>query len=395
MSNKQYDINGYLEVKDNPLSAVGVYEYLGADIPNAPKPDEIYYVFRSEEELSDPECIASFKKVPITEDHLMLGDNFTPPEDKGVEGTTGDAIYFESPYLKGDIKIFSTSLKKKIEQGKKELSCGYRCVYEYSPGEWNGQKYDYIQRRIRGNHIALVQQGRMGAEVAVLDSAVALDHFKITLDEGFIPMEPKENERAVKVEDMTPEEKAARIAELEAELQALKADPATDEGQVVNEPAKDAEIPTEENIKEVAVTAQVAAEEASQAAQEAQQAAATAQAAGNEAETIANAIDPEKLDAAMDAKINAAFKAKEKDFLEKSTLYEKVSPIVGAFDHSMMNSQQLAGYACKKLSMDVEKGQEKAALNGYLTAYKAPKEVAVAQDSGITLNCLKDIKVGV
>lgn len=390
MTNRQYDINGYFEVKGNPLSKVGVFDYLGADIPGAPKQDEIYKVLRPEEELSDPECIASFNKIPIIDNHVMLGEDYTPPEDKGVEGTTGDIIFYESPFLKGDIKIFSTSLKEKIEQGKTELSCGYRCVYEYSPGEWNGQKYDYIQRKIRGNHIALVKQGRMGADVAVLDSAIALDHYKITLDEGFTQMtEPVKENEVAKVTDMTPEEKAARIAELEAELQALKADPATDKDPEVKDPAKDAE------PEKTAETATQVAQQAEQVSQVAEAVAEQAEQTSEQAQAIAAAIDPEKINAAMDAKIKEevqkVVKAREKDLTDKNALYDKVSPIVGAFDHSVMSSSDLAAYACKKLGMSIEKGQEKAALNGFLAAYKAPKESAVAQDGGATLSCLKSI----
>ena len=390
MTNRQYDINGYFEIKGNPLSKVGVFEYLGADIPGAPKKDEIYNVLRPEEELSNPECIASFNKIPIIDNHVMLGDSYTPPEDKGVEGTTGDIIFYEPPFLKGDIKIFSTSLKEKIEQGKTELSCGYRCVYEYSPGEWNGQKYDYIQRKIRGNHIALVNQGRMGADVAVLDNAIALDHYKITLDEGFTKMtEPVKENEAVKVTDMTPEEKTARIAELEAELATLQEDPATDQEPDIKESAKDAE-----PDKTVEATAQVV-QQAEQVAQVAEAVAEQAEKTSEQVQAVAAAIDPAKIEAAMDAKIKEevqkVVKAREKDLTDKNALYEKVSLIVGAFDHSAMSSADLASYTCKKLGMSIEKGQEKAALNGFLAAYKVPTQTVIAQDSSVTLPCLKSI----
>lgn len=49
----------------------------------------------------------------------------------------------------------------------KQLSNGYECDIDVTPGEWQGQKYDQIQRNIRGNHIALVERARAG-EVARL-----------------------------------------------------------------------------------------------------------------------------------------------------------------------------------------------------------------------------------
>lgn len=39
MTKRQYDLNGWLEVKDNPISKVGVFDYLGFEI-GAPIPEK-------------------------------------------------------------------------------------------------------------------------------------------------------------------------------------------------------------------------------------------------------------------------------------------------------------------------------------------------------------------
>jgi hypothetical protein len=50
-----------------------------------------------------------------------------------------------------------------VETGKRqELSCGYTCDLDPTPGEYQGERYDAIQRNIRGNHVALVTRGRAG-----------------------------------------------------------------------------------------------------------------------------------------------------------------------------------------------------------------------------------------
>ena len=49
-----------------------------------------------------------------------------------------------------------------LEEGKREISCGY--TYELC--EENGQ---YIQRQIRGNHVAVVDAGRAGSRVSIKD----------------------------------------------------------------------------------------------------------------------------------------------------------------------------------------------------------------------------------
>src|SRR5574337_242989 len=179
-SARMEDINGFVEIQGNPLSKVGVFPYLGCQIDPALQPDKIYYVYRPEEELSNPECIKSFRLSPWIDEHIMLGEGGVPAEQKGVEGVIGENVYYDAPYLKGNLKIFSNSLANLIENGKKELSIGYRCLYELTPGVYNGQRYDAIQRCIRGNHVALVTEGRAGPDVAVLDS------FKITLDEAIM-----------------------------------------------------------------------------------------------------------------------------------------------------------------------------------------------------------------
>jgi len=171
------DINGYIEVKDNPISRVGVFPYSGGSIGG--DPNRIYQVYRPAEELSDPKCIESFKLVPIINEHEMLGkdDGMTPAENKEIEGTTGEGIYFDENdgFLKGNIKFYTERIKDVVDNVKKDISLGYRCSYEFVSGIFDGIKYDAIQRDIRGNHLAIVTEGRMGKEVSVLDHKFTFD----------------------------------------------------------------------------------------------------------------------------------------------------------------------------------------------------------------------------
>jgi hypothetical protein len=66
-----------------------------------------------------------------------------------------------------------------------ELSPGYTCTIDKTPGVYKGERYDQIQRNIVYNHIALGSKGwgRQGAEIAVkMDGAedVAVQRFDIT-----------------------------------------------------------------------------------------------------------------------------------------------------------------------------------------------------------------------
>ena len=84
-------------------------------------------------------------------------------------------VYFdpEAQMLKGNVKVFSEHLARLIDTGINELSLGYRCDYDFDKsGTYNGEHFDTIQTNIRGNHLASVEEGRMGPEVSVLDHAV-------------------------------------------------------------------------------------------------------------------------------------------------------------------------------------------------------------------------------
>lgn len=227
-SQRIYDLNNWFEIPKNPISKVGVFPYMGATI-GAPEPDKIYMVYRSAEALADPECLKSFRLLPFINDHEMLGEGETPAEQYGVEGVIGENVTFEGDENQGtlyaNLKVFSQRLADLIASGKKELSCGYRCVYVYRPGVWNGQPYDYIQIKIRGNHIALVDEGRMGPTVAVLD------HFKFTIDSAMElrhMAEPGENKEGKDGEgagdgDMTLAQCAAAIKQIMPIIQQFQA----------------------------------------------------------------------------------------------------------------------------------------------------------------------------
>lgn len=349
------DNNGFFEVKGNPLSKVGVFPYSGRML-GAENPDQMYYVYRPAEEIGSPECIESFKLVPLIDDHLMLGEGATPAEKKGVHGVIGEDVYFDNDTLYGNIKVFSESLANLIESGKKELSCGYRCVYEFAKGEYNGVKYDAIQRTIRGNHLALVEEGRMGSEVAVLDSMV----FTFDAKEIF-QMNEENKEVATDAESVTLESLAAQVAELMSVVGKLKPIEEKEHGVSLDEdvPAKP-ETPKAEDAEEVPA---VAKDEASKA---------------------------EGMDMAE------VKRSVLKEIGERDSLYANLSKVVGAFDHAEMGLKDVAAYGVKKLGIECNKGSEVATVKGYLAGVsKAPSAVGMdAKERTVNSDVLNYLKGG-
>lgn len=176
---KDVDVNGYITYYDVPMTKAGVFPYLGRTISSELEPDKVYNVLRPIEELTKPETLKSLEAIPFVIDHTMIGEGFTPPENKGVEGTTLQNVKVKGDLITNDLTAYTDRLKQAIDGGKRDLSLGYRCRYELTPGTYKGQHYDAVQRDIIFNHIALVDEGRMGAECRVTDNAIVYDSMDI------------------------------------------------------------------------------------------------------------------------------------------------------------------------------------------------------------------------
>ena len=160
---------GYLVCLNVPVARSGTQDYLPEEVGRPPDHgalDPFVTVYRPEEEVFSPECIASFEGMPITDDH--------PEDPEGVTVETCSALQKghaqnlrrgtgpESDLLIADLLITDPELIRHILSGKREISCGYN----YELCQENGQ---YIQRKIRGNHIAVVDAGRAGHRVSIKD----------------------------------------------------------------------------------------------------------------------------------------------------------------------------------------------------------------------------------
>ena len=335
MSKRVVDINGWITIKDNPILKAGIFPYLGSEIGQG-EPSRVYNVLRSEEELSKPETIKSFELVPLINEHFVLGELGTDTDDKSIDGIVGESIYFEAPYLKSNIKVFGKHIKKLIEVGKIELSAGYSC--KYIPVE-NNPDYDFIQTDIRANHLALVEAGRNGSDVAVQDA------LKFTLDSKELLMNLEDI--LAQISALSDEDKAKLLATLK---------PAEDENTEVEnkEVAKDEE---KEVKKEVATDT-----EKKEVAKDA------------EAPVNVEAIKQEAVKEVMS------------ELAEVKEIASDLTEVIGEIPPVAMDSKaKLVAYGLDKLKIKAKKGEELATLRGYLQHKRADKyEPIVAQDSAIS-----------
>lgn len=405
---KETDRNGWFEVKDNPLSKEGVFLYRGNQIilpdgSRATETDELIPVYRPAEELSNPEAIESFKLVPWVDDHTMLGSGelgLTPAERKGVQGVIGEDVYFKDGVLYGNIKAFSESFARKIENGKKELSLGYRCSYERASGEWNGQPYQYIQRNLRGNHLALVDEGRMGADVRVMDAkdnGVNYEHFSFTCDslmEKTMNLEELLKQAVEQFGDAaTAMAEIKKMLEQQGEPNGEPTEPTeNDDGN--NEPEPNDQTATTDDddkfdrilsmLEDLADRVEVL--EGKGKGED------FLDPSINTGTSITNSNDnaddkDEPKGEAMD--MASVTREVAKRLNDRDAMAKKVEPFIGAFDASAMDSADaVAAYACKKLNLTTAKGFERATLAGYL-ANREPvskqRTVAFGQDAAAVI----------
>lgn len=226
------DENGFLHVALTPISKATVNPYLGREIEGSAahgfKPDAIYYGLRDPKELE--KAADTFNGLPLLLEHHPTDAENLPKE--WVVGSMGTDAVYEKPYLKNSMTVTDAQAIGYIEDGTaKEISCSYRFTPDFTAGtytEADGSEvhYDFIMRDIRGNHVALVPEGRAGHDVHVADSGDAVNINRqerrdfMPLDDFISKFLPLASE----------EEKQAAKAALEALTTAKDEDPAFAEG---------------------------------------------------------------------------------------------------------------------------------------------------------------------
>lgn len=173
-SARRYDEDGRMHVDPTNISKANVCGYLGREIPGYDKlgldPEKMYQLYRDPEELE--KAASTFNNLPVLNKHIpVTADSY--PSDL-VIGSTGTDSQFKHPYLKNSIVLWPSDAIKDVENGtKKELSSAYRYDADMTPGVTpEGEKFDGRMRNIRGNHVAVVENGRAGSDVVVGDNSL-------------------------------------------------------------------------------------------------------------------------------------------------------------------------------------------------------------------------------
>lgn len=149
------DDNGYLRI-DGVVAHVGILEYMDED-------GSIIREFVPEETLFEPASLESLAGAPVTLQHPP--EMVTPSNYKQYsQGSVNGMPKRDGDNLVASMLVIGNEALHAVEyDGVSELSPGYSVDLDETPGEWQGQKYDRVQRNRRYNHQAIVDEARGGS----------------------------------------------------------------------------------------------------------------------------------------------------------------------------------------------------------------------------------------
>lgn len=201
--------------------------------------------YRPVEEVTDAESLASLRHVAVTVGHPPGGEvtadnwqqyavGFTVGEPRVVRldsATDGHGeTFIEADLLITDAKTIQRILDRELT----ELSSGYRYQPELTEGALDGNTYKFVQRKIRHNHVALLEDG--GARAGRL-ARVALDSQEKHVEEELKRIKAE-------LDSMKAEREADRekIKKLEADKAKVDAELAAEKQKQAAEDAIEAEV---------------------------------------------------------------------------------------------------------------------------------------------------------
>lgn len=228
---------GFLICKNVPIARTGDQDYLGEEIGLTGRDaGKVVKVFRPPEEVFADAALASFEGKPVTNDHppTLIGPDDVSIYEKGHAQNVRRGTDEWDGYVLADLHIHDRELIDAIQNGKREISCGY----DFEPVD-NGDG-TYTQKNIRGNHIAVVERGRAGHRAAILDSnklqAAAPPERKGTMKSKFLELfglaasgKTPEEVRQMALDAADADETETKPAETTEPAKDEKKEPAIDE----------------------------------------------------------------------------------------------------------------------------------------------------------------------
>ncbi|UJQ43467.1 hypothetical protein [Acinetobacter phage vB_AbM_WUPSU] len=171
-SARSYDRNGHLIVDRTIITKAAVNPYRGDSIPRWKElgldPNKEYMLLRDPEELR--KSLDTFKGLQLLKRHIPV--DASQPEKESTIGSIGTDIKMDDDgRVWSSLRVFDQEGIDYIEsKALGELSAGYAYDAVMKSGTFNGVPYDGIMTNIHGNHVAIVERGRIGSDAIIADS---------------------------------------------------------------------------------------------------------------------------------------------------------------------------------------------------------------------------------
>ncbi len=183
--------------------------------------------YRPESEVARQDSLLSLGGLPVTLEHppQLLTPDTARQYQRGASGTH---VNYDNGFVHGTVVLTDREAIEAVKRGDAtELSVGYRCEYDATPGVApDGTRYDGVQRAISGNHHAITRKARAGSEVRLhFDSADGDDQPIVAVSADLIPsFEDSSMATASQPADRTDmkttaDKKAAKPKETEEEME--------------------------------------------------------------------------------------------------------------------------------------------------------------------------------
>ena len=163
--------DGYLTASA-VLARAGIQQYRFDELgikDSKHQPDDMVNVFRSREALE--QAVESFEKQPITLDHTWThAGNWR----RNAVGDVHD-IAMDGDHMWGTLVLRDARAIEKVHGGRIQLSNGYNAQVIPRSGTYQGEPYEYEQTDLVGNHVAVVEDLRVGYFFPGLATGTVID----------------------------------------------------------------------------------------------------------------------------------------------------------------------------------------------------------------------------
>ena len=149
------------------VARTGIQEYLAKELGLPGDPNRVVRVMRPEDSVFDENYLQSFDGTDITLDHppVFVDSKNYQQYSRGVVKGAGTR---DGDWIICNMIVKDNAAIRAIQEGKAEVSVGYSSLYDDNVPE--GADYEFIQREMIVNHVAIVDRARAGGLARFFDN---------------------------------------------------------------------------------------------------------------------------------------------------------------------------------------------------------------------------------